>query len=113
MFTHRPVDEIEASIQLLVALEEYERGLLACGRVYDPELHANLAKQFDRLRPLAAALPGLSLSWVGLLISRVDLTHSLFKANRGDPSTVDPHFCAHADAVTELKKRCARVIRGR
>jgi hypothetical protein len=110
MFTQRATDEIAAAARLLAALDEYEQALLATGPVYDPELYAGLAAHFERLRPLAIAVPGFSVSWVGLLISRVDFTHSLFKAKKGDLSTLGAQFEAHLQTVVELKQRCAKVI---
>jgi hypothetical protein len=113
MFTPLATDARTAATQLVSALDRYDQDLsVLVARGYQPELYSRMSRRFDEMRGFAAALPKLSVSWVTLLISRVDLTHSLFLAHNGDASGVEGQFTAHTVAVATLRKECRQLLRG-
>lgn len=112
MFSHAGERDAIA-MQLLAALEKYDRELLPLARGYDPERYADLAQQFDQLRLYAASLPELSVTWVGVLVSRAEMTFNLFKAQQDAQarSAVVEFIDRHRVEVEELRGACARLIR--
>jgi hypothetical protein len=76
--SHSPEQRAIAS-QLATELAAYDRGLeQLLQRGWDAELYRALSDQFDVMQMCAVSLPRLAASWSELLISRVELTHSLW-----------------------------------
>lgn len=106
-------EQSAAAFQLAGVLQAYEAGvdqLAALG--YDPELHAAMTRQVDQMRLYASVLPGLSVSWVGFLVSRFGLTHALWKAagSAADDAQVLAAHREHKEAIEVLRARCVRVL---
>jgi len=99
------------ALQLLAALDAYDRNLMPLARGYDPEHYALLSRQFDELRLYAATLPELSVPWVGVLVSRTELTFNLFKAQKDEDARkrVAAFIERHRLAVEELRGSCSRL----
>jgi hypothetical protein len=112
MFTPPAIDTRMAAAQLRATLERYEQQLaLLVAKGYEAHLYSRMSRRFDEMRGSAAALPQLSVPWVTLLISRVELTHALYLAHNGNASAVERQFTVHTAAVSALKQACAEVLR--
>lgn len=113
MFSHMP-EQQAIVLQLLAALDGYEADLAPLfQRGCDPELYASLSQQFDGVRLLATSVPQLTFSWVMLLISRAELTHALFMAERDAARARElaTHYAKHGVAISELRGSCRRLLR--
>jgi hypothetical protein len=104
-------DRRTVALQMLAALQAYDEDLLPLARGYDPERYARLAEQFDQLRLHAASLPELSVPWVAVLVSRAEMTFTLFKAQQdaNARSSVTQFIERHRIEVRELRGRCAKL----
>lgn len=100
------------AFQLAAALEHYESSVdQLVTRGYDPQLHAAVARQLEPMRLYAGALPELSVAWVALLISRVELTHALWMAARcAADARVLAAYEEHKQTIAVLRQRCTRML---
>jgi hypothetical protein len=102
-----------AGFQLLAFADQYSlelAGLLACTQ--DPERYAALSQCFERMRCVAATLPELSVSWVGVLISHAELVHALFRPGGArDSAGLREAAQAHTEALEHLRAACQRLLR--
>lgn len=95
-------------------LEEYEQdtATLLSAPASPPELYARWSARFEEMRLVALTVTDLHLPWLHLLISRAELVHRMWQANR---HAAQPCFegaaMPHDDAVKALRKRAYRIIR--
>lgn len=112
MLPSHQAEQSASAFQLAAALEPYESSvdqLVASG--YDPELHASITRQIEQMRVHAGALPEFSVVWVALLISRFELTHALWKADRAaaDPAVLAA-YGEHKESIAGLRRHCTRIL---
>lgn len=112
MFPSHEAQQSAIAFQLAAALEQYEPCVdRLVARGYDPELYASMTKQFDQMRLYASSLPVVSVAWVALMISRFELTHTLWKHLKGEAEAkLDDVHAQHKRDVAALKERCRRLI---
>lgn len=109
MKVHSPEQEAIAA-DLGRRLEAYAAGwrhLLRGG--WDAESYRALCSEFDAIQLQVEALPGLSVGWTELLISRVELVHALWSLST--PSRINGRVLAchaqHELLVERLRRQCA------
>lgn len=112
MFPSHEAQHNAIAFQLAAALEQYEPCVdRLVARGYDPELYASMTKQFDQMRLYASSLPAVSVAWVALMISRFELTHTLWKGMKGEPDAhANDVYAQHKNDIAALRERCTRVI---
>ena len=73
-----------AATAALVRLDDYES---AVGQVLlhpdDEAFYSKSAEEFDAIRALTAAMPGLRICWIEVLISRFELLEELWQLKEG------------------------------
>jgi hypothetical protein len=111
--SHSPEQHAIAS-QLLEELDRYDDGLdVLVERRWDPDLYRELSDSFDRMQMYATALPALAGTWTELLISRVELSHALWKV--GSPSRINGRILGiqarHKVLLAEMRRNCRAYLR--
>jgi hypothetical protein len=100
------------AFQLVAALQAYEEDVerLLQSR-FDPEVYRRTSGRMDEMRRYAAAMPRLSSVWVEVLIRHFELTHALFRAERGEQGVDLPRLQAQLHgAVERLSQRCRQLV---
>lgn len=101
------------AFQFLDSLEAYAREAeqLTCERV-DPEAYHRMRLHLDAMRPRVQDVPGLSASWVEVLIRHFELAHVRWKIEQGQAQADSAAAVAaeHAAAVRRLRRLCAIVV---
>lgn len=101
------------ALQLLKELDAYakEAGQLTTERV-DPEAYHRMRLHLDATRLFVHDVPGVSASWVEVLIRHFELAHVRWKLEQGqaDAGAVEPVAAEHAAAVRRLRALCAIAI---
>ena len=107
-------DELAASITAAVQrLDDYEA---AVGEVLqhpdDEVLYVRSAQEFDAIRALTAAMPGLRVRWIEVLISRFELLEELFLVRDGKPAgaDLDRLRANHIASLQSFRRLCLRRI---
>jgi len=78
------------AFQLAASLEAYEHGVTKLvAAPADLELYQEVSSQVNRMRLYAAALPALAGAWVEVLIRHFELTHGIWRLQKGDPLAAD------------------------
>ncbi len=116
MFPSHAAEVSAVAFQLIARLEAYEQDLERVpAQRADPELLSRLASHFDEMQLEAALLPPLSVSWVALLISRAELMHRVWAAQREPRPGIDTELQElmeqHREALHALRLRATRLIR--
>ena len=78
----------------------------------DERLYARSAEEFDAIRGLTAALPGLRVLWIEVLISRFELLEAFWKVKEGQPSgpELDRLRANHAASLQSFRRLCLRRV---
>lgn len=102
------------TVQLLVILDEYEEGLdqlvLKWEEDADWELYAQVSASVDEVRNFCRAQPRLSVPFLELLMSHVDLMRMLCrKACGADQPTLPASYADHRKCIKSLRDRCRRL----
>ena len=99
--------------QLVAEIEAYELDvdrMVAPDR--DPELYQRVGHHMDQMRMYAAAVPRLSVAWVELLIRHFELTHALWRLQKGeaDARAVREIRLAQRNAAHALRRKCLQLL---
>jgi hypothetical protein len=101
------------AFHLLHALDAYgqETAQLARERV-DPEAYHRMRLHLDAMRPCVQDVPGLSASWVEVLIRHFELAHVHWRIEQGqaEAASVERIATGHAAAVRGLRTLCTVAI---
>lgn len=107
-------DELAAAVAAAVErLDSYDA---AVGQVvqhpHDEVLYARSAEEFDAIRALTAAMPGLRVRWIEVLISRFELLEELFLVRDGKPAgaDLDRLRANHIASLQSFRRLCLRRI---
>ena len=107
-------NEISAAVAAAVQrLDHYEA---AVGQVLqnpdDEVLYSRSAEEFDAIRALTAAMPGLRVLWIEVLISRFELLEELFQVRDGKPAgtDLDRLRANHIASLQSFRRLCLRRI---
>lgn len=101
------------AFQFLATLEAYEEDVAALVRVpLDLELYRRVSRHVDDMRMYAGALPFLSVAWVEVLIRHFELTHGLWRLQKGAVGAAmgagqQQHL---QQAIERLRELCMRAI---
>jgi hypothetical protein len=100
-------------LQLMGAVDAYalETARLSSARV-DPEAYHRMRVHLDDMRRYAQDVPGLSASWVELLIRHFELLHVRWKIERGEQDLASLHTVVanHDAAVQSLRTLCRAML---
>lgn len=101
------------ALQLVVALEEYDRdAALMVDTWLDMDLYHKVSEEVEDIRRASAALPHLSVHWVEFLIAHAELVHALWRLRFEDEPAEQGRLGLargrHAHCVALLKDRCQR-----
>lgn len=108
--------ELDATaVALLVMLVDYEecvgRLVLHWGEVHDWSLYAQVCGAMDDVRNLCGAQPKLSLHFLELLISHVDLMHMLCRTSRAAERAALPgRYADHLNCIKSLRAVCRQLL---
>lgn len=99
------------AFQLAAALDVYEQDVALLVRApLDPELYHRVSGHMDRMRMYAAALPGLAVPWVELMIRHFELTHGLWRQHGCEEVDLQQLHAQLRDAVRTLASRCVLLM---
>lgn len=103
--------EQSAVPELARELREYERLLATLlQEPGDAALHGELSERFGRMQLQAQLLPGLTVTWTELLVSRADLLHALW--SEAVPARGGAHVAAcharHRALIEQMVRACTR-----
>lgn len=99
------------AFELVASLENYEQATAELVATWlDMERYQSVSRQIDHMRLLSSALPQVSVSWVGLLVSHTELVYCLWKwgENLGGSPELEACQARHSDAITQLRGKCVR-----
>lgn len=101
--------------QLMGTLDRYaqEAAQLTGARV-DPEAYHRMRLHLDEMRHYAQNMPGLSASWVEVLIRHFELVHVRWRIEQGgeDPGRLVPVCADHDAAVQRMRSLCGVLLVG-
>src|SRR4051812_3350647 len=101
------------AFQLAGALEAYELDIeQMVSHQNDPELYQRVGQHMDRMRLYAASVPRLSVAWVELLIRHFELTHALWRHQKGElPAQAERDVrLAQRNAAQVLRRQCLQLV---
>lgn len=111
MLASPSAEQSAIAAELAADLFSYRQGLrqLLQGH-WDPESYRRLCEQFDQIQMRAPGLPGLSVTWTEVLISRAELMHALWspQAPGRISGRVEALHARHERRLEELLAKCAR-----
>jgi len=113
MFPSHANELVAAVAAAVQRLDNYEA---AVGQVLqnpaDEVLYARSAEEFDAIRAFTAAVPGLRVRWIEVLISRFELLEELFQVKAGKPigPDLDRLKANHAASLQSFRRLCLRRI---
>lgn len=106
--SHAPAFDA-AALQLVAALEKYERDVDAMVAGWlDMQAYRLVSDEVEDIRALSAGLPFARVPWVELLIAHAELVHSLWRLRFRD----DPADGERLRAVRERHAACVEALRG-
>jgi hypothetical protein len=78
----------------------------------DPELYRAVSRRMDEMRMYAAGLPELSVGWVEVMIRHFEITHCLWRLQRGgsEAQALDEVRRHQRQAVRTLHDACLKLI---
>jgi len=107
-------NEMSAAVTAAVQrLDEYEA---VVGHVLrhpeDEALYSRSAEEFDAIRALTAAMPGLRVRWIEVLISRFELLEELWRVKEGKAAgaDLDRLRANHTASLRSFRRLCLRRI---
>lgn len=103
------------AFQFAATLDAYEQDVAKMMAVpFDPERYRRVSAHMDAMRMYAAELPPLSVAWVEVMIRHFELTHGLWRAQKGGDASVDlRHLHAQLhEAVQRLARKCVQLMPG-
>lgn len=99
-----------AAFRIAAALDNYERDVRALVDArFDLDLWRRLAEQSRQLRMQCAALPRLSVSWMAVLLSQVQLLRAVCGRARPRARAM---LQEHLRAIEALRGGCIRIMGG-
>jgi hypothetical protein len=104
------------ALQMAATLESYEEDTEAMIAGWpDLERYRKVSWDVDQLRMYSSGLPATSVQWAELLIAHAQLVHYLWRdwygSGGGNAQAFEQVRDHHADCVSALRSRCARVAR--
>lgn len=94
-------------------LDEYEAAVgQVLQRPEDEALYSRSAEEFDAIRALTAAMPGLRVRWIEVLISRFELLEELWQVKAGNSTgaDLDRLRANHTASLKSFRRLCLRRI---
>ena len=110
-FDSQALDAI--AFQLVAALERYEAHTEVLLRAWpDMERYREVSGGIDTIRLYCAALPTLSVQFVGLLIAHAELIHCLWKKTNTPAAGNDVERAAeqHSGGISALRNKALRLM---
>lgn len=102
------------ALHMAAALDNYELDTETMIAAWpDFECYRRVSEEVDRLRMYSSGLPATSVQWAELLIAHAELVHYLWRncygGGGGSAEAFERVREHHADCVTALRNRCARI----
>lgn len=99
------------AFQLAAALDAYEQDVALLVRApVDPEVYHRVSGHMDQMRMYAAALPGLAVPWVEVMIRHFELTHGLWKQPGPGAAELKELQAELRGAVRSLSRKCVLLM---
>jgi hypothetical protein len=101
------------AFQLAAALDAYAQDVEAMvTQRMDPEVYQRVSGDMDKMRLYSSSLPRLSVSWVEVMIRHFELTHGLWREQKGqaDRAEIERLHANQRHAVMRLRQQALALL---